>query len=385
MDRKNIVILGSAHPLRGGLASYNERLAQQFQAEGHGVAIYTFSLQYPNMLFPGKTQYSDTPAPQDISINVCVNSINPFNWLSVGRKIKKQQPDLLIIKYWTPFMSPCFGTIARMARSNGKTKVICIVDNLIPHEKHFYDSMLTAYFAKTVDGFVAMSQAVLLDIQSLKSNKPARLTPHPLYDNFGEAITREEALQKMGLDANFRYLLYFGFIRNYKGLDNLLEAFADARLREFPVKLIVAGEFYEDEKPYLDSIEKHNLGNFLEMRTHFIPNDAVVDYFCAADMVVQPYKSATQSGVTQIAYHFSKPMLVTNVGGLSEIVPNGVCGYVVEPNYQAIADALVDFFQNNKIHAFDAGIEQQRKQYQWDRMTHTIYELLNEINNDSTK
>lgn len=372
-----IVILGVAHPFRGGLAAFNERLAVQLQSEGHQVDIFTFSLQYPNILFPGKTQYANWEAPKDVSIKICVNSINPLNWIKVGRRIKKSKPDLLIIKYWMPFMSPCFGTIARIAKANGHTKVLSIVDNMIPHEKHFYDSVLSKYFVKSVDAFLAMSQSVLEDINTFDKSKPKILSPHPMFDNFGTAVSREEALSNLALPSDVHYLLFFGFIRNYKGLDWLLEAFADARLREFPVKLMIAGEFYEDDKKYIDIIKRNRLEDRVILKSDFIPDAEVVNYFCAADLVVQPYKDATQSGVTQIGYHFSKPMLVTNVGGLAEIIPDGKAGYVVEPKVEAIADALVDFLKYDKRNFFDSGIADERKKYRWNEMTAAIVKLLN--------
>ncbi len=378
MNKKlHIVILGTTFPFRGGLAAYNERLARQFQAEGHTVSIYTFSLQYPGFLFPGKSQYADWAVPADLDINVKVNSINPFNWLKVGKEIKKLNPDLLIIKYWLPFMGPCFGTIARIAKRNRKTKVITIVDNIIPHEKRIGDNLLTSYFVKPVDAFVAMSKSVLNDIAFFDKNKAKAFCPHPLFDNFGEIFEREVALEKAKLDKSYNYLLFFGFIRAYKGLDLILKAFADSRLRKYPVKLIIAGEFYEDAKPYHDLIEELQLKDHVILRTDFIPDNEVGQYFCSADMVVQPYKNATQSGVTQICYHFNKPMLVTNVGGLSEIVPHNVAGYVVKPQPQEIADSLVDFYENNKKAQFTQGVIGEKPKYQWDRMTATIYGLFN--------
>ena len=371
---KKIYILGSAFPFRGGLSAFNERLAKQFQDEGHEVKILTFSLQYPKLLFPGKTQYSSGEAPKNLTIKRCVNSINPLNWLKIGRCICKENPDLLIIKYWIPFMAPCFGTIARLAKRNKHTKIVSIVDNMVPHEKHFYDTPLSKYFVKPIDAFIAMSQSVKSDIQKF-SQKPCVLSPHPMFDNFGAAISRDKALQNMNLSNDFRYLLYFGFIRHYKGLDLLLEAFADERLKKIPVKLIVSGEFYEDSKPYLDLIEKHNLHDRIILKTDFVPDNEVANYFCVADLIALPYRDATQSGVTQIAYHFTKPMLVTNVGGLAELVPDGKSGYVVTPNPQAIADALVDFFETKNPEFFTETLNEQRKRFQWNTMTKILMTL----------
>ena len=374
-----VIILGSAHPLRGGLASYNERLAREFVRQGHSVQIYTFSLQYPSFLFPGTSQYSDQPAPEDLYIHVKVNSVNPLNWLQVGKEIAKLNADLMIVKFWLPFMGPCLGTISRIVRKNKKTKVISIIDNIIPHEKRVGDFQLAQYFANSVDGFIAMSDSVLHDLEKFDTTKPKVFSPHPLFDNFGEAAKKTEAYNKLGLEVNTEYILFFGFIRDYKGLDLLLQAMADDRVRNLNVKLIIAGEFYTQPQLYLDMITQLNLADKLIMRTDFIPDDEVRYFFCAADMVVQPYKHATQSGVTQICYHFDRPMLVTNVGGLPEIVPNGKVGYVVEPNPTAIADALVDFYANHREFPMRDYSKTEKKKYAWSEMLNRIFEMYAQI------
>lgn len=374
-----VIILGSAHPLRGGLASYNERLAREFIRQGHSVQIYTFSLQYPEFLFPGTSQYSDMPAPDDLYIHVIVNSVNPFNWLKVGKEIAKLNADLMLVKFWLPFMGPCLGKISRMVKKNGKTKVISILDNIIPHEKRFGDFFLAKYFANSVDGFIAMSESVLEDLKKFDTEKPRAFSPHPLFDNFGEAITKTEAYEKLGLAINEEHILFFGFIRDYKGLDLLLHAMADERIRNLNMKLIIAGEFYTDGKPYADLIQQLGIRDKLILKTDFIPDNEVRNYFCAADMVVQPYKHATQSGVTQICYHFDRPMLVTNVGGLPEIVPNGKVGYVVEPNPTAIADALVDFYSNHREFVMRDNIKVEKKKYAWSEMLKKISEVAAQI------
>lgn len=374
-----IIILGSAHPLRGGLASYNERLAEEFQKNGHQVSIETFSLQYPSFLFPGKTQFSSSPAPKNLDIHVSVNSINPFNWIKVGLQLKKEKPDLLIIKFWLPFMGPCFGTIARIIKSNRHTRVITILDNLIPHEKRPGDRILTQYYIKSSDAFVAMSKSVFGEIDQFTTQKPRSLSPHPLFDNFGKRIPREQALSQLNLPDNFRYILFFGFIRDYKGLDLLLEAFADQRFRNQPLKLIVAGEFYSNGQKYLDQIRQLQLEDHVILKTNFIPNEEVAAYFGAADIVALPYKSATQSGVTQIGFHFEKPMLVTNVGGLGEIIHHGSIGYVTQPDPHDIANDLFDFFSSDRKDTFEQNIIEEKKQYGWDIMYKCLLDLYRKI------
>jgi D-inositol-3-phosphate glycosyltransferase len=374
---RKVVIIGSAHPLRGGLATYNERLAKEYISQGYDVTLYTFILQYPGFLFPGKTQYSSEPAPEEIPIRIRINSINPFNWLSVGRQIKNDCPDLVIVKFWIPFMAPCLGTICRIIRKNKHTKVISIVDNLLPHEKRPGDRLLIRYWVNSVDGFVAMSRSVLAEINDfIKSKpKPTVFCPHPLYDNFGETIEKNAAKERLGLDPGYSYVLFFGFIRDYKGLDLLLKAFGDKRLRELSLKLIVAGEFYTDPKPYKDLLNELDLNEKVIMRNEFIPDSSVSVYFCAADIVVQPYKSATQSGVTQIAYHFNKPMIITNVGGLSEFVPDGKVGYIVEPDANEIASAILRFYSENKEQEFAANAAKEKLKYSWSRMLEAIDNL----------
>jgi D-inositol-3-phosphate glycosyltransferase len=378
---KSIKIIGPAYPYRGGITPFNERLAREFMSLGYDVEIETFTLQYPSILFPGKTQFSDEPAPADLKIVRSVNSINPFNWLKVGLKIKKETPDLVIVRYWLPLMAPCLGTIAGILRKNKKTVVICLADNIIPHEHRPGDRLLTRYFLNRIDGLVAMSKNVLANSHLFRADLPSGFCIHPLFDNYGEKLSREFSLEKLNLDPRFRYILFFGFIRDYKGLDLLIRAFADARLRKYPVKLLVAGEFYANPEPYLKLIRDCALDDWLVLRTEFIPDSKVSLYFNSADIVVQPYKSASQSGVTQIAYHFGKPMLVTNVGGLSEIIPDGKVGYVVEPEISNISEALVDFFENDRREAFETNVMEEKKRFSWTRMAETFLSVYDSVVN----
>ncbi|MEZ5195051.1 MAG: glycosyltransferase [Bacteroidales bacterium] len=374
--KRKIVVIGSAHPLRGGLSAYNERIARAYQENGDDVIIYTFSLQYPNFLFPGKTQYSSDPAPENLSIRVKINSINPFNWIKIGREIKKLKPDLAIIKFWIPFMAPCLGTIARIIRRNKHTKVVSIIDNIIPHEKRPGDGILGKYWVKSVDGFIVMSKSVLDDLNNFDKKKPKVYCPHPLYDNFGELIEKIKARKMLGISEEGKFILFFGFIRDYKGLDLLLEAMADPQFKEAGIKCIVAGEFYTDPKPYHDIIEKYMLQEAVILATEFIPDSDVAKYFCAADMVVQPYKDATRSGVTQIAYHFNKPMITTDVGGLAEIVPDGKVGYVINPDVKELSSAILKFYREEKEADFVGNVLFEKQKYSWERMLNTIDQLL---------
>lgn len=378
MEKKRIIIIGPAYPYRGGIADFNERLAREFQHEGHEVITYTFTLQYPSFLFPGKTQYSTGPAPEDLSIVRKINSINPFNWIKVGREIRRQRPDMVMVRFWLPFLAPCLGTIARIIRGDKNIKVVGLLDNVIPHEHRIGDRIFARYMIKSIEGYVAMSEAVLGDAKSFDNTKPFALTPHPLYDNFGAKVSREEAIKHLGLDEDTRYILFFGLIRDYKGLDLLLRAFADKRLREKKVKLIVAGEFYSNAEMYEQLEQELGLAPHIVWYKEFIPADQVRYFFAAADLVAQPYKSATQSGITQIAYHFERPMLVTNVGGLAEIVPHGKVGYVTEPNAEDIAEALVDFVAQKSEHDYRDGILEEKSKYAWSNMTKALFDVADE-------
>lgn len=374
-----ITIIGPAYPFRGGIAALNERLAKQLIAEGNEVNIVSFTVQYPKILFPGKSQFSNHKEAFPFQITREINSVNPFNWLIKGNKIKHSKPDLIIVRFWLPFMGMCMGTICRIIKKNKHTKIIALVDNLIPHEKRPGDRILIKYFVKGIDGFVSMSNQVLNDLNKFDKQKPKKFTPHPIYDHYGMVEERKKALSKLRLSTQYRYILFFGFIRDYKGLDLLLKAFSDSFFYNNKIKLIVAGEFYSNEKEYLELIQKLDLKEQVILKTNYIPNSKVQDYFNAADIVAQPYKTATQSGVTQIGFHFNKPMLVTNVGGLPEIITNMKVGYVVAPDTQEIANALIDFFRNNRKATFEKNLHLEKRRFSWDKMTATLYELMEEL------
>ena len=381
MSVKNLkaIIVGPAFPLRGGIANFNEALCRAMIVAGIDTKVISFSLQYPGFLFPGKTQFDIGIGPKDIVIETKINSINPFNWLKVARQIKKENPDIVIFRYWLPFMGPCLGTIAKRIKRGTKIKVIAITDNVIPHEKRLGDKKFTSYFIKQCDGFIAMSQSVLNDLKKFTSSEKKSFLPHPIYDIFGEKVSKSIALKHLHLNENDKHLLFFGFIRKYKGLDLLLEAMADERIRQLGVKLIVAGEYYEDATPFNEIIQKNGLEERVILKTEYIPSELVRYYFCASDMVAQPYRSATQSGVTQIAYHFEKPMLVTNVGGLSEIVPHNKVGYATEIDSKSIANAIVDFYSNNKEPIFIQNVIVEKQRFLWSSFVDGVLELYNQL------
>ena len=364
-----ITILGPAHPYRGGLASIMQTMARVYQNEGHAVDLCTFTLQYPSLLFPGKSQTVTTPAPEDLTIRREVSTVNPLNWWRVGQMLRRERPDFILLKYWTPFMAPCFGTIARLARKNGHTKVLCQIDNVEPHEHHLIDRPCNRYFLHSVDGFVYMSDEVFRQLRAY-TDAPALFSPHPRFENFGERVEREEACQHLALDPSVRYALFFGLIRDYKGLDLLFKAWGAMKRAGKTVgrKLIVAGEFYTSPEPYRKLMEEEGIADEVILHDRFIPDSMVGDYFSAADFVVLPYRSATQSGVTQIAYQFSTPMIVTDVGGLKEIVPDGKVGYLCRPTPSSIAEKIEQMWQGDNLTRFHENCLIERERFSWKEM-----------------
>lgn len=370
-----VIIIGPGHPLRGGgLTTFNHRLAKEFIAQGNDCWICSFSLQYPSFLFPGKSQYSEGPAPEGLTIRSWINSINPFNWIKTGNRLRKEKADIILVRFWLPFMGPALGTILRRVRRNKHTRIICLADNVIPHEKRIGDKPFTRYFLKSCDAFITMSEKVLSDLRLFQPDKPALLVPHPLYDNFGAAVSKEEARFHLGLPAGEKIILFFGFIRAYKGLDILLEAMADPRLKEANIRLLVAGEFYEEEKKYQQQIDALGIRDRLYLRTDFIPDEQVKYFLCAADAVVQPYRNATQSGVSPLAYHFERPMIVTRVGGLPDLVPHEKAGLVTEPEPAAIAGAIARFYELGEEY-FIPHLRGEKLKYSWPVLVNAIQAL----------
>ena len=359
-----VFIIGPAYPLRGGLATFDELFCRAFIAQGHECEIVSYSLQYPGFLFPGTTQYDTSGIePEGIRIHTLINSVNPLSWIKTAKFIIAQKPDFIVFRFWIPFMAPALGSIARRVRKHG-IGVLAITDNVIPHEKFPAKNILANYFIKGCDGFVTMSKAVMKDLEKFTDTPHRKYLLHPLYTSFGEKLDKKAARRTLGLPEHEKIVLFFGLIRAYKGLDLLIDAFRE--LKDQPdIRLVIAGEFYKDKQLYLDQIEQYGLKEQVILHGKFIPNEAVKQYFSAADLVALPYRDATQSGVTQVSFHFEVPTLVTNVGGLSEVIPDKKAGYVVEPSGKAIAEAIRDYFANNRMEAFTEGMKNEKKKYDW--------------------
>lgn len=377
-----IRILGPAHPYRGGIAKFDEVLATAFGREGHDVKIINFTLQYPSFLFPGRTQYTRMAPPEGIVIERRINSVNPLNWPVVGREIAREEPELVIPRFWMPFMGPSLGTIVRtIGHRSPHTRIIALADNIVPHEHRPGDRPLTDYFLRQTDAVVYMSDEVGRDLDSFEYKGLRTMSPHPIYDTYGTPVVKAEACAALGLDPESSYVLFFGFIRDYKGLDLLLEAWAMLKAQGFTTgrKLLIGGEYYGNKEKYNALIKGLGLADNVIVHDRYIDENQVRNYFGAADLVVQPYKSATQSGVTQVAYHFGVPMVVTRVGGLPEIVPDGRVGYVVDVAPSAIAEAIARFYDENKAEVFRANIEAEKERFSWSALTDTFTRLCSEI------
>lgn len=366
---KKIFFLGPAWPYRGGIATIIERLAGVFTGRGASVRVLTFSVQYPKILFPGKSQFRGGERPQGIDIERVVNTVNPLNWLRVGLLIRRERPDAVILKYWTPFMAPCFGTIARIA--GRRVKFLVQLDNIVPHERRWFDGLLTRWFVGAMDGFVYMSESVGRELAEFDEAKPRFYSPHPIFDHFGELPDREAAAARLGIDPTCEYVLFFGLVRQYKGLDILLEGWRKTPGR----KLLVAGEFYDDVEKYRAQIERLGLENDVVVHDRFVHDDEIPDWFSLASLLVLPYRSATQSGVTQIAMHFDVPMVVTDVGGLSQIVRDGVTGLVVRPEVEAIAQGVENALARRE--ELRANFADEKKRFGWDAAADALQELYN--------
>lgn len=359
-----IIIIGPAFPLRGGIAAFNERLCQELIQLDHSCEIISYSLQYPSILFPGKTQKDENSDKIDLPIKPLINSVNPLSWWKTAKYINQQSPDLVIFRFWIPFMGPALGTIQRLLRIES-TKCLALVDNLIPHENRPGDKLFTRYFTKHIDRYVVMSDSVQKDVLTFKPAAKTKLLHHPIYNQYGDVLSAERARAQLGLPMDKKVILFFGLIRKYKGLDLLLEAFARWDQKDEYI-LLIAGEFYELHDEYNALAESLKINKHIVWHDFFIPNEDVRYYFSAANLLVLPYRTATQSGVTQIAFHFELPVLITNVGGLGEIILHNVNGLVADPNPHSIFEMLYFYFQNEKESILRSGMKNEKPKYSWE-------------------
>jgi glycosyltransferase involved in cell wall biosynthesis len=370
----DIALIGPAYPYRGGIAHFIQRMLNGAAERGQEAAIFTFTRQYPALLFPGKTQETTSGPPAATPVR-CIDSLNPLSWFGAARRIRSRKPRVAVFHHWMPFFAPAFGTIARRLRRSG-IRILVVVHNAIPHERRPGDIALTRFFLSAADGFIVLSRTVEHDIRTLGYDQQIRCVEHPTYDNFGPAEDRVVARERLGLPERGSILLFFGYVRKYKGLDALISAMPSIIEHDEDTRLVVAGEFYEDEAEYCSKIEELNLAEHITFTSDYIPDEDVATYFSAADVVVQPYLSATQSGVAQIAFNYNRPVITTDVGGLAETVADGRTGLVVEPNSpSAIADAVTRFIREGMRSRMEAAIADEKARFGWQPVFDALYDL----------
>ena len=370
MSSMKIALFSVFYPYRGGIAQFGAMLYRALEKE-HNPEAYTFSRQYPGLLFPGSSQYVlDSDKADDIPAKRILDSVNPLSFRSAAEKINNSKPDLFISQYWMTFFGPATGGLQK--RLTPGTKRISILHNVIPHEKRFFDNFSNRSFFKHNEGFVVLSDAVLKDLLSIQPDAKYLRIDHPVYSHFGDQLERNTALEELSLSKEKKYILFFGFIRDYKGLDLLLEALANLP-EEY--ELIVAGEVYGSFDPYQAIIDQSNIKNRVHLYNEYIPDDEVTKYFSAADLCVLPYKSATQSGITAIAHHFDLPIVATNVGGLKETIQNGETGFVVESNIVEIREAILKSFDDGNLETFSKNIAVRKLENTWENFAKKVIEF----------
>lgn len=369
-SKTKVLVLGPGHPYRGGISDTTESMARAFQRGGCEVTIATYTALYPEFLFPGKTQFTPDPKPADLRIERRIHTWNPLTWPGTINWMNGLEPDLVLTRFWIPFLGPSLGTLLRGIRKPALR--IGIPDNIKPHETRMGDLALTRYFVQANDGFITLSKTVLEELREF-TDKPARSELHPINDHLAPAISRQEARKRLGLDPDGRYLLFFGLIRHYKGLDLLLRAMAETSVQHLNIKLLVTGEFYEPEEEYRSLISELGLEDRVIVRNEFIPTAEMPDHFGAADLVAQPYRTASQSGIIPVAYHYDRPVLVTDVGGLGEFVETDRTGLIAAPQPAELAQAIVRFYENPEV--FCHGIPEMKEALSWDRFAERVIEF----------
>ena len=364
-----IVLVGPFPPYRGGISMFNHSLADELEKE-HEVHRISFSLQYPKLLFPGKTQFFGFNGKKAKNM---INTVNPFSWKKTANFINIINPDLVVFQYWMPFFAPAFYSIAKEVKNGCGAQIIVNCNNIKPHEPRVMDSFLTTKFFSFCDRFIVMSETVENDLLKILPNARYQKTHHPIYDVFGKSIDKEKAKKLIGISEE-KVILNFGFIRDYKGLDILIESAKYLRDKINNIKILVVGECYGNEKDFIQLAEDKGVSDLIDFRFEFVPNEKVNQYFCASDLVVLPYKAATQSGVIPIAYHFNKPVVVSNVGGLPEIVENYKTGFVCKPNSISIAEGILKYYESN-LENYPILIAEYKKQFSWKNFVKVVLEL----------
>ena len=374
-EKKKIALIGPVYPYKGGIAHYTSLLYKALSKK-YDVAMISYKMQYPKLLFKKEQKdYSNDMFKVDGTLFM-LNTANPFNIIKTGMYIRKINAEAAIIQWWHPYFSPCYRILESVLGK--KIKKIFICHNVFPHERFPMDRLLTRLVLKKGDGFIVHSKSDGDDLLSIKPDALYRQNPHPTYNAFKiKNMTREDARSELGRTNDEKLLMFFGFVREYKGLRHLLDAMKIVKDKLKDVHLIIAGSFGDDKESYMNLIKDNGIEGITEVSDGYTPDSEVEKYFAACDIVVLPYESATQSGIVQIAYGFGKPVLVTDVGGLPDVVTDRKTGYVVEPKSpQAIADAVEDFFANGRSREFEEHIREEAYRFSWERLSEKIGEIM---------
>lgn len=380
--KKKIVIIGPAYPYRGGnslFVSYvSDSLMKKFD-----VKVFNYKLLYPSILFPGTTQFDNSNVLiKRVANERVINSINPITWIKAAIKIRKENPDLIVFDWWHPFFSFCHFSISFLLKNRFKNKILFITENFISHEGNLPDKLLTKVGLKNASAFLALSDKVEKELRSAGYEKKIYRSELPIYECYPPNISMEQTKERFGYNSENKVLLFFGYVRKYKGLDLLIEAMPDI-INEIPeIRLLIVGEFYDDPSAYLDRINELRISNYIKIINKFVPNEEVGEYYLASDLNILPYRSATQSGILNVSYGFLKPVLVTNVGGLGEFVKNEKTGIIVVPNSsEAIVTGVKDFFRLKEKTDFPKNIKELIKENKFENLP----ELFQEIIEDSIR
>jgi glycosyltransferase involved in cell wall biosynthesis len=370
-----IIIIGTAYPMRGGIAHYVALLYKVLIKRGNDVKIISFKRQYPSIFFPGKTQQDLSKEIEPIPSEPLLDSIGPLSWIRTFLAIYKEKADLVIFKYWMPFFAPCYAAISFLTRLFTRTKILYLCDNIIPHERRIEDRLLTRIGLWNVHYFIVQSKVVKNDLLYFRPNAIYKEVPHPVYEIFSNPYTRQHARKHFNFASKDKVILFFGYVRKYKGLHYLIDAMPLV-LKKTTVKLLIAGEFYDDEHQYQEQIKQLGIEDSVFVFGDYIPNEEVGLYYNASDVVVLPYVSATQSGIIQIAYNYDKPVITTNVGGLPEVIEEGKTGFIVpSEDAEALAESIIKFFKIKNKEKFTRNIREYKKQFSWDRMASEIEQI----------
>ena len=372
-----IAFITVAPPYRGGISKHSSILTEKL-SQLHQVDVINYKRQYPDFIFPGRTQF--TRDKQHFTSERSIDSINPFNWIKTGGILAKRKYDLVILRFWNPFFAPALGTIAGiLKRKSPHTRLISLCDNILPHEKMPMGESFTEYFLQRMDGHLVQSSQTENELKEFLYSPDYVKRFHPLYDCFPEKMKKNTARKKLKLDAKF-VILYFGLIRHYKGFDILLRAVSELLKLRSDFHVLAAGECYGEASLYNKIIKEKNLEQVLTWENRFIPDDEVADFFSAADIAALPYRSASQSGITQIAFHYDLPVIVTSVGGLPEIVPDGEVGRVIETeNPHKLAETLNQCLKEKNLEEMSKNIVEHKKQFSWDHFIDGIEEVYSQI------